>query len=423
MKSIQITPTKLRGSIQAPPSKSYGHRAIIAAALAGGESTIYNLSFSDDILATFDAVKALGALATTGTDHIQLKYCTRQMNDTIVIDCKESGSTLRFMIPIALALGKSATYIGAGNLHSRPLQPYLDIFEKQGITYSSSSLPMTVAGRLSGGIFELPGHISSQFITGLMFALPLLEQDSTIHITTPLESQSYIDMTIDTLHSFGIEIVKQNKASYYMKGNQKYKAAVYTVEGDFSQAAFWVAAGVLGNSVTCEGLNLNSEQGDKAFVDILKQAGADICSDGNAISAHPSKLKGFHADVSQCPDIAPILAVIAAFSEGTSCIYGAQRLRIKESDRLKAISIELNKLGASVTEGPDSLNIQGKPHLIGGEVDSWGDHRIAMALSIASIKCLQPVIINNSHVVAKSYPNFYEDFKKLGGSFHEFNLG
>jgi len=423
MKSVQITPSFLRGEIIPPPSKSLCHRAVIAAALAEGQSTIENFALSEDIIATIEGVQALGAAANMLSDKLDIIGGRFLESQRVTIDCRESGSTLRFLMPVGLLTDNIVTYIGKGNLGSRPLEPYLDIFKQQRISYSSAAIPIEVNGRLQAGVFELRGDISSQFITGLMFALPLLNSDSTITITGGLESKAYIDLTIDVLNSFGISITNNKYKSFDIKGSQRYAPSRYRVEGDYSQAAFWLAAGAMRGDIACIALNQNSKQGDRAIVDILRGAGAKIETYGDVIKVSSSNLHGFDADVSQCPDIAPILTVVAAVSQGTSSITGAARLRIKESDRLKAISTELNKLGANIKEKKDSLIIEGVKGLHGGEVDSWGDHRIAMSLAIASLKCEHLVTINNSSVIDKSYPSFYNDFTSLGGDINERIMG
>lgn len=419
MKTIEIIPTKLSGTVTVPPSKSLCHRAVLAAALAKGTSMIHNVVLSEDIAATVAAVQALGADVAFDGNHCQIKGGSLKRNGSLLLDCKESGSTLRFLIPLLLALNNTAAYIGSGNLYKRPLDPYLEIFQQQNISYSSKQLPMEIKGCLKPGRFELQGNISSQFVTGLMLALPLLDQPSIIAIRGALESSSYVDLTIDTLKSFGIEVNNDHYRTFEIKGNQMYIPTEYVVEGDFSQAAFWIAAGLLGERVQCKNLNLSSSQGDKVFIDILKSAGAELKYGENCIEAQPSRLTAFEANVSQCPDLAPILAVVAACCEGVSRITGAARLRMKECDRLHAITQELNKLGAEVIEMSDHMVIKGKQNLTGGIVDSWGDHRIAMALAIASIKCKDKVVIRNSSAITKSYSSFFDDFESLGGVLYE----
>jgi 3-phosphoshikimate 1-carboxyvinyltransferase len=423
MKDVKILPSFLQGEIKIPASKSLCHRAIIAAALSQGQSTIHNVVLSEDIIATIDGVRALGAKVTIHQDKLTIEGGKPAAHDCCIIDCNESGSTLRFLMPLGLLTKKPISYVGKGNLYARPLEPYIEMFKENGVIYSDIKLPMTIGGSLKPGVFKIHGNISSQFITGLMFTLPLLDRDSTIVITEPLESKGYIDLTINVLRNFGISILNNNYNSFSIKGNQKYIKANYTVEGDYSQAAFWLAAGALGGNIKCLGLKLVSKQSDIALLDILKTAGANLEFNDTYIKISPSRLQAFEVDVSQFPDITPILAVLAALSDGTSKITGAARLRIKECDRLTAIAMELNKLGAQIVEEKDSLTITGLKYLQGGDVDSWGDHRIAMALAIAATKCMEPVIIRNCNAVHKSYPNFFEDYKMLGGILLERNMG
>lgn len=421
---MKIYPSTLQGKINIPASKSLCHRAIIAAGLANGRSVIDNVSFSDDIIASCNGMKALGA-------DILIEKASATINGTkflnpveSIIDCKESGSTLRFLIPIALLTSNEITFTGKGRLGSRPLAPYYSIFNEQNIKYSSNTgLPLTIKGTLKPGEYKLPGNISSQFITGLMFALPLLEGDSKITITTALESKGYLDLTLSLLKKYSINIENRNYSEFYIKGNQGYKACNYRVEGDFSQAAFWLVGGVLGGEVQCEDINIDSLQGDKVILDIIKNMGGNIAIKKNRITAINSKTRGITIDASNCPDLVPILSVLAAVSSGTTRIINAQRLRIKESDRLKAMTMELSKLGADIAETSDGLIINGKHNLKGGIVNSWNDHRIAMALAIASIKCTEPLILENFDVIKKSYPEFYKDFITLGGNVYEWSMG
>lgn len=423
MNNIDIKPSLLKGEIKIPPSKSMSHRAIICASLAEGESLIENIILSDDIIATSEAMKSFGIeIKRSEVDEYGIcsLYIKRREKLELLnneIDCKESGSTLRFLIPMAGLLEERVTYTGRGKLVERPLDTYYEIFKEQGISYENDNgnLPLSIEGKLKPGNFRIKGNISSQFISGLLFVLPLLEGDSKIIITTDLESKGYVDLTLDMLKRFSIEIENNNYQEFSIKGNQKYKANDYEVEGDFSQAAFFIVAGIIGEEMKCKGLNMNSLQGDKAILDIVKKMGADLFIKEDFVKSKKSSTKGITIDVSQCPDLVPILTVLGALSEGTTKIVNAERLRIKESDRLKAISTELNKLGADVKELEAGLEIKGKEYLRGGVVNSWNDHRIAMALAIASIKCKEAVIIENSKAVEKSYPNFWEDFEKIGG--------
>jgi 3-phosphoshikimate 1-carboxyvinyltransferase len=424
LKVVKIVPCELQGEITVPPSKSLCHRAIIAAGLSRGQSNINNIIYSDDITATCDGMKALGVEINKENENLNIDGANFGSGIQSDINCIESGSTLRFLIPIALLTGKAVTFTGRGRLCSRPLTPYYELFERGNISYSNKEgLPLTVCGTLNPGTFEITGNISSQFVTGLMFSLPLLKGDSKIIITTELESKGYVDLTIDVLDDFGIKIENNNYSEFYINGSQEYKAIDYTVEGDFSQAAFWLVAGILGREIQCNSIDSDSLQGDRAIVDIIKAMGGDIAVNKDKIVTKASKTKGITIDASECPDLVPILSVLASLSEGTTHIVNAERLRIKESDRLKAMATELKKLGAQVEERQDGLIIKGVNSLKGGTVDSWKDHRIAMALSVASIKCTEPVIITNSDSVKKSYPKFFDDFKSLGGEVNEWSLG
>lgn len=417
MGKVSIIPGPLKGEINIPPSKSLAHRAVICAGLAPNVSKIDNITFSEDIKATINGMESFGiniekegkAMSIKGSSKLKL------VRDTI--DCSESGSTLRFLIPIALLTGEDITFKGRGKLVSRPLDVYYEIFKNQGIYYENNNgqLPLKIKGNLKPGVFKVKGNISSQFITGLMFALPLLNGDSKIVMTTELESKGYVDLTIDCLKKFGISVGNKDYKEFYIKGNQSYCSRDYRVEGDFSQAAFWIVAGILGGNITCMDLDKNSLQGDRAILEIAEKMGADIKVNENSVEVKKSKTRGTVIDASECPDLVPILAVLGALSSGTTEIVNAKRLRIKECDRLKAMTRELSKIGASIEEREDGLIIKGKESLKGGTVDSWNDHRIAMAMAIASIKCEEPLTITNSEAVKKSYPEFWEDFKKLGG--------
>lgn len=424
MNSVIITPSTLKGTLNIPASKSLCHRSIIAAGLSKGVSSIENIIYSDDINATVSGMKTFGVNVIKTENGLMIDgsksiLFDKEANneDGYYIDCIESGSTLRFFIPLAALTKNKITFNGKGRLGERPLEPYYDIFHQQNIKYHNKDgkLPLTVEGKLSPGIFQIKGDVSSQFITGLLYALPCLDGDSSIILSTELESKPYVDMTIDTLKKFSVNVINNGYKDFFIKGNQSYKPYDYRVEGDFSQAAFWLAAGALGGNIELNEINMDSLQGDKVIVDLLSKMGANIMIKMKSILIKDSVLSGITIDASECPDIVPILAVIGSLSKGTTEIINASRLRLKESDRLKAVATELNKLGADVTEKEDGLLIRGKDKLKGGTVSSWNDHRIAMAMAIASIKCTDTVIIEGSEAVNKSYPNFFEDFKKLGG--------
>lgn len=430
MKTVEINPKKLSGDISVPPSKSVSHRAIMAAALSKGKSRIENVIMSKDIEATCKGLESLGSsikIEDSGEGRVALTIEGGGMphvrNDAI--DCIESGSTLRFLIPLAALTGEEVTFEGRGKLVERPLDMYYDIFESQGLEYRNEQgrLPLTLKGKLKAGHFKIKGDVSSQFITGLMFALPLVQGDSVIEIVGKLESVGYIDLTIDVLKAFGVSIENDGYSSFYIKGGQSYAPADYRVEGDFSQAAFWLVAGTIGSDVNCLDVDKDSLQGDKEIVDIIKAMGGNIIVSDGSMRSSASITRGISIDASQIPDIVPIISVMAALSKGTTIISNASRLRIKESDRIKSTVSELSKLGAVIRELEDGIEIEGRDELEGGVVESWNDHRIAMAMAVASIRCKNPVVINGAESVKKSYPGFWNDFRKLGGDINERDMG
>ena len=437
MQEVTIIPKKLSGSLKIPPSKSMAHRAVICAGLSKGTSVIENIEYSDDIIATINAMKSLGVTIIEEKDKLIINGENIFSSNKRVIDCNESGSTLRFLMPIALVKDGESRFLGKGNLGKRPLKTYYDIFDKQSIDYNYEEgvLNTFVKGELSSGEFKVQGNISSQFISGLLFALPLLNGDSKIIITTNLESKGYIDLTLSMLAKFGIEIENLDYKEFRIKGNQSYKAFNYRVEGDYSQGAFFFAAGALGNDVVCYDLDEESKQGDKEVLDILKNMGSTLIKEFKveekikdnknstdkkesmkmALGFASENLKATIIDASQCPDIIPVMAVVAALAKGKTRVINGERLRIKECDRLNAITTELKVLGANIEETKDGLIINGVESLKGGRVSSHDDHRIAMSLAIASTVCEEKVVIDNGDCVKKSYPNFWEDFKSLGG--------
>lgn len=422
MSNVVITPALLHGKVMPPPSKSAAHRAIICAALAKGQSRIAPFENSKDMEATIGAVRALGAKVTVGENGLLIDGSNTFCNISSEIDCLESGSTLRFMIPVAAAGGAQVTFNGGGRLPQRPIGPYLGCLPKNGVSCETAGgLPLKISGKLEPGVYTLPGNISSQFITGLLLALPLLTGNSEIKLSTPLQSVGYIDLTIDIMKQFGVDIIRR-KQSFFVKGNSNYTPCNFSVEGDWSQAAFWLAAGALGSKIECEGLNLESRQGDSTVLDILRRFGAKIQC-GETVGAYGEKLNACEIDVSQIPDLVPVLAAVASLSKGRTVIGNAARLRLKESDRLHTTALGLSALGAQITETSDSLIIDGKPSLSGGSADGANDHRIVMALSIAATKCKNPVTISDCKSINKSYPQFFSDYNALGGNAHVVSLG
>lgn len=430
MGDLKIYPSKLKGELKIPPSKSMAHRAIICAALSDKLCRIDNIDYSDDIIATIEAMKSLGAIITKHKDYVEVVGAYKDIQSARknkVIDCNESGSTLRFLVPISLLFEGSSRFIGRGNLGKRPLTTYYNIFDKQNIQYSYKEdiLNLEIDGELKGGTFEVEGNVSSQFISGLLFTLPLLKEDSKIIITTDLESKSYVDLTLKVIKDFGIEIINKNYKEFIIKGNQKYEGRNYRVEGDYSQGAFFLCADAMGNEIVCKDLNIDSLQGDKEVINILKKMNVDIMVKGNKIEGkRRKKLKSTYIDGSQCPDIIPVLTSVAVLAKGRTEIVNVGRLRIKECDRISAITSELNKLGANIIEKEDSIIVDGVDELEGNvEVWSHKDHRIAMTLAIVSSKCKKPIVIKDYDCVSKSYPKFFEDFEKVGGISIEWNVG
>lgn len=390
--NVKINPEKLFGEVFAISSKSFAHRMIIAAALADKKTKINLNIYSEDIDATLSCIEALGARVEKQKDYV-LVYPIKKGLKNVVLDCNESGSTARFLLPVAAAVSDSFKMVGRGRLPERPLLPLVSQMTKNGVTTDSDRLPMSVSGRLMSGKYEIAGNISSQYITGLLMALPLMEGESEIILTSHLESAAYVDITLDVLSRFGVKIEKTDNG-YRVFPSVYTSPGEISVEGDWSNAAFWVVADKICGNIKIKGLNYDSLQGDMG---ILTEVGKDII------------------DANQIPDLVPILAVAACAKSGRTQIINAQRLRIKESDRLKAVCLTLTALGADVLETDDGLIINGNKKLNGGEIDSFNDHRIVMSGAIASCLCENPVIIKNAQAVNKSYPTFFEDFKKLGG--------
>lgn len=388
--NVTILPGTLKGAVTPPSSKSQTHRAVLALMLAQGEGKLSNLAVSEDIQATQDCVAALKSGQPAQADGLPL------------LDCGESGSTLRFLIPVALAVRGGGHFTGRGRLMERPQGPYIRLFEEKGILWKQEEACLTVAGQLEPGVYALPGNVSSQFITGLLYALPLLPGGSQIVLTTPLESRGYVDMTLDMLRRFDIKVEEQEDG-FLVPGNQTYQARDLTLEADWSGAAFWYAANFLGAQVDIQGLNPDSVQGDRQIGTLYWK----LARPGNV-----------DIDLSQCPDLAPPLAVMAAVRKGTTRFVNAGRLRMKESDRLETIARTLNALGAKAQVGEDTLTLEGVDHLEGGTVDGCNDHRIAMMAAVAAVACKEPVTILGAECVKKSYPRFWEDYTALGGEVH-----
>ena len=494
---IKIIPSKLSGSIEAIPSKSHAHRVLIAQKLAQlqGQQKANRLnipSFSRDIEATKSCLLQLSefsekaAPAKSCAEAAPVKSHTKTASaekppaekasaekpsaekilaeaSLPVFDCGESGSTLRFMLPTAMAVHERALFAGQGKLPQRPISPLKEEMEKHGCRfemYGSSTAPKEksmdkagepnelsrpdglsesndpdkpngqsteicrVYGKLTPGNYSLPGNISSQFITGLLFALPILEGDSVLKITTILESAGYVDLSLKVLRDFGIiieeEISSDGLITYKIPGKQKYREPENLhIEGDWSNAAFWLCCGALGGDIKCTGLDIGSSQRDKEILSILRSMGAEIEIGENTVSCRGSSLSGTKVSVAQFPDLVPAMASVMTLAKGDSLIADAHRLRIKESDRLLSVCDFLRRLGADIRQREDELVISGSGKLKGGEIDAHNDHRIVMAAAVASCGCGGPVIINGAEAVEKSYPEFFNDFNALGGKAYE----
>ncbi len=394
--TTEIFPSRIKGAVTAPSSKSMAHRCLIAAALADGVSRVANIALSEDIKATVGSLRALGArididgttATVTGTD-VSKSTASRRLF------AGESGSTLRFMIPLCLVSGAEAELYGAPRLFARPLGAYEAICAEQGIRFERDDTSVTVAGKLREGKYELPGNVSSQFVTGLLFALPLLEGDSEIVLTSDLESRPYVDMTLSALAEFGIEIDYDGGRVFGIKGGQKYIARDTEVEGDYSNAAFFEALNLMGGDVRVIGLNENSLQGDRIYKEYF-----------------PRLTSGDPIDIGDCPDLAPILFAMAA-EAGSATFTGTRRLKMKESDRGEAMKAELAKFGASVMISENSITVTGGAlHAPTAPVDSHNDHRIVMAAAVLMTKYGGRII--GSEAVAKSMPDFFDRLAGLG---------
>jgi len=407
--------------IKAPPSKSMAHRAILAAMLAEGPCTIDNVVLSADVRATLSAAKTLGKEWVYHDGKVT--FGKKNKVNTTTIDANESGSTLRFLMPLCGALGVETTFVGQGKLPERPYTILAEVMSQHGVVFDKTAgLPVKISGKLKNGVYKIAGDVSSQYITGLLYALPLLDGDSEIILTSPLQSKGYVDMTLQTLEAFGIKIdVLQN--GYKVKGNQKYIAKDFVVEGDYSNAAFWMVLGVLNDGITIQGLAPNSLQGDKAIVDVLRQMGADVVVDGDKTHVKKSVLKGVSIDVGQIPDLAPILSVALACADDVGEIANASRLRIKESDRLQAINDNLRAVGVKTVLNNDSIKIFGTKDIVGGEANGFNDHRIVMSMSVLATQTKKGIVVSDMQAINKSYPDFFEIYKSLGGRVDVINMG
>lgn len=407
--NVKITPSKLSGEIIAPPSKSYAHRLIIAAFLTDEEVTIKNAGQSKDVKATVNALNALGGNITEIGGVVTVKK-RKVITEKVVVNCDESGSTLRFLIPVAAALGINARFVGNGRLMERPIKDLADCIEKHGVTVCGH----TVKGKLLSGKFEINAAVSSQYVTGLFFALSALSGDSEIVLKGDAVSVGYLDITIDVFSKFGVEIKKTDNG-YFVKGNQKFIAPTKAVvEGDYSGAAFTLAMGAIGGDVTVKGLKADSKQGDAAILSVLKAFGADVTKTDDYVRVKRDKLTAIEVDCENIPDLAQIISVVAAYADGVSVLKNVDRLRIKESDRINAIISTLKNSGVRSEYKNGSLFVYGgEPK--GGIFDGGNDHRTVMSAIALSTYADGESKILGAKAYEKSYPDFLSDYELLGG--------
>ncbi|PVX26527.1 MAG: 3-phosphoshikimate 1-carboxyvinyltransferase [Candidatus Bathyarchaeum sp.] len=411
----------LDGVVSAPPSKAYTHRMLIAASLSAGTSKIFNPLVSDDTQATLEAIKALGA-------EIELheKYCTIHGQETLKtpntpIDCRESGSTLRFMIPVAALASGASTFLFGASFKRRPVAPLLESLKELGVestVQEKGSSVIVHGGGIKGGKTSIRGDVSSQFISGLLFACPMAKEDTEINVTAPLESKGYVEMTLEVLVEHGLEgNVNPELSRLWIPSNQSYRPCEHTVPGDFSSAAFLLAAAAVTSSrVTVENLMYQTAQGDRAILDILNDMGAKVKIESDFVEIKGGQLVGVDIDAKDIPDLVPVCAVLGCYAEGRSEIYNAKRLRYKESDRLESISTELKKMGADIIVNDDSLTIKGSSGLHGATINPHNDHRIAMSCAVAALGAKGETKIQDVECINKSYPQFFSDLRVLGAN-------
>lgn len=415
--NIHVSKGKLKGTINATASKSLTHRALIAASLSFGESYIKNPLFSEDTLQTIEILKHLGIVFQTRLDHISVNGGSiKHANHPLF--AQESGSTLRFLIPVALLTGEEEHFVLSESLSRRPMHTYETLFIQRGIYYHKENENIFVKGPLFPGEYIIPGDVSSQFISGLLFVLPLLNEDSEIVITGVFESRSYVLLTVQVLKAFGIHIDMKD-SSIYIRGNQSYQPTQFLVEGDFSQAAFFLVASALGHDVRLSGLNLDSLQGDKKIINFLEAFGSLFEDNDGEISFKEDKQKDITIDITDTPDLGPILFVLAALSSKPVKITGTKRLKYKESDRITAMCKNLRKTGAKFRVSHNEIQFRPSKLKGGVVVDSFNDHRVAMSLSILATFLEGGLTIKGAECVNKSYPTFYIDFMSLGGEVSE----
>ncbi len=414
-------PAHIGGTVSAPPSKSMAHRAVLCSALAKGTSHIENLEFSKDISATLAAAGQLCARVESGPADALVEGLGYFRPVAGPVDCCESGSTLRFLIPLASLTGQSITFVGRGRLMERPQSVYESLYREQNLHFEQANGQLTVAGSLRSGEYTLAGNVSSQFISGLLFALPLLAGDSTLHLIPPVESRSYIEMTRAAQAAFGVTSHWLDDTTLCIPGGQQYHPCDYIVEGDYSQAAFLAVLGAVKGGITLTGLAAETLQGDAAILDILRRCGAKFTRTEAGLVFEQAPLHGVDIDLADCPDLGPVLMVLGLLCEGTTVIRNAERLRIKESDRIAAMEAELRACGGVLSSEGGTITVQGcKPRLHAPEAPLSGhnDHRVVMSLTVLALAADIPLAINEAEAVQKSWPHFFDALKPLGVEVH-----
>ena len=414
-------PARIGGTVSAPPSKSMAHRAVLCSALAKGTSHIENLEFSRDISATLAAAGQLCARVESGPADVLVEGLGHFRPVFGPVDCCESGSTLRFLIPLASLTGQSITFVGRGRLMERPQSVYETLYREQNLHFEQANGQLTVAGSLRSGEYTLAGNVSSQFISGLLFALPLRAGDSTLHLIPPVESRSYIEMTRAAQAAFGVTSHWLDDTTLCIPGGQQYHPRDYIVEGDYSQAAFLAVLGAVKGGITLTGLAAETLQGDAAILDILRRCGAKFTRTEAGLVFEQAPLHGVDIDLADCPDLGPVLMVLGLLCEGTTVIRNAERLRIKESDRIAAMEAELRACGGVLSSEGGTIRVQGcKPRLHAPEAPLSGhnDHRVVMSLTVLALAADIPLAINEAEAVQKSWPHFFDALKPLGVEVH-----
>ena len=405
------------GRIAAPPSKSMAHRAVLCAALAKGTSHLHHLAFSKDISATLGAAGRLCARVTTGENDAVVEGLGRFLPVDAPVDCCESGSTLRFLIPLASLTGQEVTFTGRGRLMERPQSVYKTLYQQQGLRFEQGADRLTVEGALTSGEYELAGNVSSQFISGLLFALPLLPGDSTLHLIPPVESRSYIDMTRAVQAAFGVHSRWLDETTLLLPGGQQYRPCDYNVEGDYSQAAFPAVLGAVCGGVTITGLAPDTLQGDAAILDILRRCGAVFTRTGDSVTFAKAPLHGVDIDLADCPDLGPVLMVLGLLCKGITVIRNAERLRLKESDRIAAMEAELRACGGVLESDGGTITVHGcaeRLHAPAAPLHGHNDHRVVMSLAVLAAAAALPLTVDDAEAIQKSWPGFFADAAPLG---------